>query len=128
MDMQNTQVGHWPLTLTTTNPATGVVTTIPVPAGDVFSAVSSRPTSLGVAIANDAAGNQELVVTPLVIESDAANGGGGITVTVTDSNGDSAGELAGANAINVLPVPVVPAVAIGTPTFTAQPAPTAPGP
>lgn len=126
MDIQNTQVGHWPLTLTTTN-AAGVTTTIPVPAGDVFSAASSSA-SLGVAVSLDAAGNQELVTTPLVIESDAANGGGGIVVTVTDSAGDVAGELSGADAINIVTVPVVPVIRLGAPTFTTQPAPTAPGP
>lgn len=126
MDIQNTQVGHFPLTLTTTD-AAGVTTTVPVPAGDVFSATSSSP-SLGVAIANDAAGNQELVITPLVIESDTTNGGGGIIVTVTDSNNDTAGELSGADAVSIVTVPVVPAVRLGVPTFSTQPAPTAPGP
>jgi len=127
MELQNTQVMHRPLTLTTTDPATGVVTTIPVPAGDVFFAAASSP-SLGVAIANDAAGNQELVVNALVIRSDATNGGGSISVTVTDSNGDAAGELTGADAIDIVPHPVQPVVTIGAPTFTTQPAPTAPGP
>jgi hypothetical protein len=126
MDIQNTQVGHFPLTLTSTT-AAGVTTTVPVPAGDVFTATSSSP-SLGVAVANNAAGNQELVITPLVIESDAANAGGGIVVTVTDSNGDVAGELSGADAINIVTVPVVPVIRLGTPVFTTQPAPTAPGP
>ncbi len=127
MDMQNTQVGHWALTLTTTDPATGVTTTIPVPAGDVFTATSSSA-SLGVAIANDAAGNQELVTTPMVVRSDATNGGGGIVVTVTDSAGDVAGELSGADAINIVTVPVVPVIRLGAPSFTTQAAPTAPGP
>lgn len=126
MDIHNTQVAHIPLTLTTTD-AAGVVTVVPVPPGDRFTAVSSSA-SLGVAVAPDAAGNQELVLTPLVLESDAANAGGNITVTVTDSAGDTAGELIGANAINILTVPPIPQVVLGTPTFTAQPAPTAPGP
>ena len=126
MNIQNIQVGHFPLTLTTTD-AAGVVTTVPVPAGDVFSATASSA-SLGVAIANDAAGNQELVITPMVIESDAANGGGNIVVTVTDSAGDIAGELSGADAISIVTVPVVPNIRLGVPSFTTQPAPTAPGP
>lgn len=126
MDIHNTDVMHVPLTLTTTD-AAGVKTTVPVPAGDVFTATSSSP-SLGVAIANDASGNQELVATPLVLQSDAGNGGGNITVTVTDSAGDTAGELTGANAINIVLVPVVAAITLGAPTFTTQAAPTAPGP
>lgn len=126
MDIHNTDVMHVPLTLTTTD-AAGVKTTVPVPAGDVFTATSSSP-SLGVAIANDASGNQELVATPLVLQSDAGNGGGNITVTVTDSAGDTAGELTGANAINIVLVPVVAAITLGAPTFTSQPAPTASGP
>jgi hypothetical protein len=128
MDVQNTQVVHIPLTLTTTDPTTGAVTVVPVPAGDTFSAVSSAPASLGVAIGLDASGHQELVGTPLVLESSSANGGGNITVTVTDSAGDTAGELTGANAINIVTVPVVDAIALGAPTFTTQAAPTAPGP
>jgi hypothetical protein len=126
MDIQNIQVGHFPLTLTKTD-AAGTVTVVPVPAGDVFTAKSSSP-SLGVAIANDASGNQELVVTPLVLESSPANGGGNITVTVTDSAGDTAAELSGANAINIVTVPVVAAIHLGTASFTAQATPTAPGP
>jgi hypothetical protein len=126
MDIHNTQVFHIPLTLTTTD-AAGVVTVIPVPAGDVFTPVSSSP-SLSVTVAPDATGNQELVGAPMVLESDAANGGGNITVTVTDSNNDVAGELTGANAINITLVPPVPKVALGVPTFTTQAAPTAPGP
>lgn len=119
--MHNTEVNHYALTLT----ENGV--TVPVPAGDVFSAQSSSP-SLGVAIANDAAGNQELVVNPLVLQSDAANGGGGIVVTVTDSNGDAAGELSGLDAIDIITVPVVRQIRLGTATVTTQAAPTAPGP
>lgn len=123
MDLQNTQVAHFPLTLV--DPVAG--TAIPVPAGDVFTPVSSSA-SLGVAVGTDASGNQELICTPLVIESDATNGGGSITVTVTDSAGDTAGELSGASAINIVTVPVIPSIHLGTVTFTTQAAPTAPGP
>jgi hypothetical protein len=126
MDIHNTQVAHFALTLTTTD-AAGVVTVIPVPAGDRFTPISSSA-SLGVAVTPDATGNQELVLTPLVLQSDAANAGGNITVTVTDSAGDVAGQLTGVNAINITLVPPIPAIALGTPTFTTQPAPTAPGP
>lgn len=124
MDMHNTDVGHWALTLTTTDQATGVKTTVPVPAGDVFLAVSTSP-SLAVTVANDAAGNQEVVGSPMVLQSDSGNGGGNIGFTVTDSAGDTAGEVTG---INIITVPVVAQVTLGAPTFTTQPAPTAPGP
>jgi len=124
-DIQNTQVMHVPLTLTVTDAATGVVTVVPVPTGDVFSAVSTGTASLGAAIAPDANGNQELVLTPLVIESDAGNAGGGFSVTVTDSGGDI---QATGGPYNIVTVPVVDSIALGTPTFTAQAAPTAAGP
>lgn len=127
MDIQNTQVGHWPLTLTQTDPATGTVTTVPVPQGDTFSATSSS-TSLAVSVGPDAGGNQELITTPMVVESSPNNGGGNIVVTVTDSAGDVAGELSGADAINIVPTPVTTVIRLGTPTFTTQPVPATPGP
>lgn len=123
MDLQNTQVAHFPLTLV--NQATGQV--VPVPAGDVFT-VTTSSASLGGAMSTDAGGNQQVDLTPMVLESDSANGGGSITVTVTDSAGDIAGELSGVNAISIVTVPVIPQITLGTPTFTTQPAPTAPGP
>jgi hypothetical protein len=123
MDLQNTQVAHFALTLV--DAASG--TAVPVPPGDVFTATSSSP-SLGVSIGTDASGNQELICTPLVLQSDGANGGGSIVVTVTDSAGDNAGELSGADAINIVTVPVVPTIRLGQPTLTTQAAPTAPGP
>lgn len=126
MDIHNTDVIHIPLTLTTTD-ANGVKTTVPVPAGDVFHVIASSP-SLAVSIGLDANGNQEVVGAPVVLQSDAANNGGNITVTVTDSAGDTAGELTGANAINIVLVPPVPQITLGAATFSTQPAPTAPGP
>lgn len=126
MDIHNTDVIHFPLTLTVTD-ATGAKTTKPIPAGDVFTAVSSSP-SLAVSVGLDASGNQEVVGSPTVLESDAANGGGGITIHVTDSAGDTAADVTGADAINIIVVPPVPQIALGTPTFTTQAAPTAPGP
>lgn len=126
MDMQNTQVMHRSLTLTLTD-AAGVKTVVPVQSGDLFHAVASSP-SLEVTIATDANGNQELVGTPVVLESDATNGGGNITVTITDSAGNTAAELSGPDAVNIILVPPVPVITIGAPTFTTQAAPTAPGP
>ena len=53
----------------------------PVPAGDVFSAVSSNVASLGAAISKDASSNPTLVLTPMVQASP------NISVTVSDSAG-----------------------------------------
>ncbi len=66
------------ITIKTTNEA-GVVE--PYPPGDVFSVVSSNPTSLKAVIGTDAGGNPAVVLTPLVQASP------NITVTVTDSAG-----------------------------------------
>lgn len=125
MDIHNTEVGHGTLTLESVDATTGVATPVPVPPGDVFTAVSSAPASLAASIALDAAGNQELVVTPLVLQSDATNAGGNVSITVTDSNGDTVASLSG---LNVVLNPVVNRIAIGALTFTTQAAPTAPGP
>lgn len=126
MDIHNTQVIHIPLTLTTTS-AAGVTTVVPIPPGDVFTPVASSP-SMAMSMGLDVNGNQEVVVAPTVLESDAGNGGGNITITVTDSAGDIAATLTGTNAINITLVPPVPQITLGTPTFTTQAAPTAPGP
>lgn len=123
MDIHNTQVIHIPLTLTTTS-ASGAVSTVPIPAGDVFTPTASSP-SLAMSMGVDASGNQEAIGSPVVLESDSGNGGGNITITITDSAGDVAGTLTG---INITLVPPVPQIALGTPTFTTQAAPTAPGP
>jgi len=53
----------------------------PYPTGDVFTAVSSNPASLGVAIGADASGNPALILTPLVQASPS------LSVTVSDSAG-----------------------------------------
>lgn len=66
------------VTIKTTNTAGA---TEPVPAGDVFTVVSSNPASLGATIGTDAAGNPAVVLTPLVQASP------GLTITVSDSSG-----------------------------------------
>lgn len=66
------------ITIKTTDAAGDVEAVDPT---DVFTAVSSNPASLGVAIGKDAAGNPAIVLTPLVQNSP------GLTVTVSDSKG-----------------------------------------
>lgn len=92
----------------------------PVPAGDVFTVVSSNPTSLGAAIGVDAAGAPAVILTPLVKASP------NLTITVSDSSGL-------AQAIQL--VDVVPDVTdrnivldLVDAKTTTQPVPAAPGP
>jgi len=54
---------------------------VPAPAGDVFSVVSSDPTSLGVAIGQTASGAPACIATPLKQTAT------GITITLSDSDG-----------------------------------------
>jgi len=105
------------VTIKTTNSA-GTVE--PTPAGDVFTAVSSNPASLRVAVGTDAAGNPAVVMTPLVQASP------GLTVTVSDSSGlaqfvqivDIVADVADTNII----------LDVADATHVSQPVPTAPGP
>ena len=92
----------------------------PVPAGDVFTAVSSLPASLGATIGVDASGAPALILTPLVQASP------GIIVTVSDSAGlvqavqivDIVADVADTNII----------LDVSAATHVSQPVPTAPGP
>lgn len=92
----------------------------PVPVGDVFTAVSSLPASLGAAIGTDASGAPALILTPLVQASP------NITVTVSDSAGlvqavqlvDIVADVADTNII----------LDVAAATHVSQPVPTAPGP
>jgi hypothetical protein len=95
-------------------------TTEPVPAGDVFTAVSAKPASLQAAIGADAAGNPALILTPLVQASTS------IAVTVSDSKGLAEASLAVDIVQDTRPANIVLDVADAT--FTPQAAPTAPGP
>lgn len=116
-----------PLTLTSVD-SSGNPTETPIPASDVVSAASSS-TSLVAVIRPNAAGDQQLSVTAMVALSDATNAGGGITVTLTDSNGDTS-EVVGP--FSIVGAPIV--FGIHSADLTAgssegtQPVPTAPGP
>lgn len=92
----------------------------PVPAGDVFTVVSSNPASLGAAIGVDGDGNPAVVLTPLVKASP------NLTITVSDSAGlaqaiqlvDIVADVTDKNIV----LDLVDA------TTKTQPVPTAPGP
>lgn len=123
----NTWILDIPLMQNTTD-AAGVVTSIPMPATDVVTAVSSSP-SMNAVIGPDAAGNQMLSVNALVALSDSTNGGGGINITLTDSNGDVSDVV---GPFSIVGAPVVVSIAnadLATALHTrTQPIPTAPGP
>lgn len=105
------------VTIKATNSA-GV--TEPIPSGDTFTATSSNPTSLGVAIGADAAGNPALILTPLVQNSP------GLAVTVADSAGLAKASLLVDVVDDVTPANLVLDVADAT--HVSQPVPTATGP
>ena len=94
--------------------------TVPVPAGDTFTAVSSNPASLNAVIGKDAAGNPALVLNALVQASP------NITVTVSDS----AGLPQAVQIVDIVPdvTPTNIVLDVADATHVAQPAPTAPGP
>jgi len=92
----------------------------PMPAGDVFTVVSSNPASLGMAIGATASGAPALILTPLVAASP------NITGTVSDSAGlivavqlfDIVADVSDTNIV----------LDLADATHVAQPVPTAPGP
>lgn len=92
----------------------------PYPPGDVFTAVSSNPASLGVSIGADAAGNPALILTPLVQASPS------LSVTVSDS----AGLIQAIQGVDIVPdvsdTNII--LDLASATHTAQPVPTNPGP
>lgn len=92
----------------------------PVPAGDVFSAVSSNPASLGVAISKDAGGNPTLVLTPLVQSSP------NLTVTVSDSAGLAVAVQLVDIVVDNTDTNII--LDLAAATTTPQAVPTAPGP
>jgi hypothetical protein len=130
ISMTNDKLLFIPITLTTTA-ADGTVTTVPVPATDTFTVVSSNPASLGASFGPnpDPAGpaGNGAIGTPLVMESDSTNGGGGFTLTVTDSAGDIQFV---SDLISISLVAVPNTITGGTPVVTAAnpTIPTAPGP
>jgi hypothetical protein len=105
------------ITIGTTNSA-GVVE--PVPVGDTFSVVSSKPASLQAAIGVDKSGNPAVVLTPLVQASP------GITITVSDSKGLAALQQIVDIVPDVTPTNIL--LDIAGMTTASQPAPTNPGP
>jgi hypothetical protein len=62
---------------------------VPKPAADVASAATTGPhaASLGVTMVALPSGQAAVQLTPMVAESDAANGGGGIGLDLTDTAG-----------------------------------------
>lgn len=112
---------------------------VPASAGDVDSVVSSKPASIAMAIGvvpatnddgtpNPHAGGASLECTPLVIESDAGNGGGSIEALVTDTAGLPKFQAYLFDVVqNLTPTTVGLDLGNGV-TTTSQPPPSAPGP
>lgn len=131
--------GHLPLDNNTTytfhlvaHDASGNL--VPRPAGDVDTVTpnGAHAASLGVTVGADASGNATVALAPLVVESDAANGGGGIGLTITDSAGLVEDTATAGVMFDIIVPPPGPAVAIGVDlagvSTAPQPPPTAPGP
>jgi hypothetical protein len=105
------------ITIQTTNSA-GTVE--PVPTGDVFTVVSSNPTSLGATVGVDASGAPAVVLTPLVQTSP------NITITISDSAGLPALTQLVDIVEDVTPSNII--LDLADATHVSQPVPTAPGP
>jgi len=105
------------ITIVTTDAAGA---TVPAPAGDTFTVVSSNPASLGAAIGTDKNGAPAVVLTPLVQVSP------GLTFTVTDSAG-LASDAQGVDIVADL-APKTISLDIADATTAPQAVPTAPGP
>jgi hypothetical protein len=105
------------VTIKTTNSA-GIVE--PMPAGDVFTATSSAPASLGVTVGKDAAGAPAIVLTPLVQVSP------NITITVSDSAGLAQAVQIVDVVLDVNPKNII--LDVPGAVLTPQPTPTATGP
>lgn len=105
------------ITIQTTN-ASGTVE--PVPAGDVFTVVSSNPASLGATVGQDAGGNPAVVLTPLVAASP------NITITVSDSAGLAALTQLVDIVTDVTDTNII--LDLADAKHVSQPVPTAPGP
>lgn len=105
------------ITIRTTN-SDGTVE--PVPAGDVFTVVSSNPTSLGATIGVDAFGAPAVVLTPLVAASP------NLTITVSDSSGLAQAIQLVDIVVDVKDTNIL--LDIADAATKPQPVPTAPGP
>lgn len=114
----------------TTTTAAGVATTIPMPVSETVTAASSSP-SINVTVIPDATPQTTwlLAMNATVAESDLTNGGGGITITLTDSTGDVSDVV---GPLSVVGAPAVVSIAnapLSSLTVSGtQAVPTAPGP
>jgi hypothetical protein len=112
---------------------------VPASPADVDSVVSSMPASVAMAIGvvpalnddgtpNPHAGGPSVECTPMVILSDASNGGGSIEAVVSDSAGLAKFQTYLFDVVqNLTPTTIGLDLGSGV-TTTSQPVPTAPGP
>lgn len=113
---------------------------VPMPAGDVDTVAATGPFAASLAFAvdvmpagsvdaagNSVAGEPAVSCTPMVLQSDAVNGGGNIALTITDSSGLTQTVTKSFDIVSN-----VAAVSVGlddtVSATTSQPAPTAAGP
>jgi hypothetical protein len=107
---------------------------VPQPSGDTVSVSTAGAfaASLGVALGTTSDGNPAIVMTPLVVESDAGNSGGSISIVLTDSAGDQEDTATQGLLFDIILPPPGPPVAVGMDLTNiavgTQPTPTAPGP
>jgi hypothetical protein len=132
--LNNNQVYWFPLTDKDLN---GNI--VPAPAGDVVSAAGGGPFAASVAVgvgvmpagAPDA-GDPAISMTPLVMESDAGNSGGGISVVLTDTAGLTEDSATKGDLFDIVVPPPGPAategINIAAVFMVSQPTPTATGP
>lgn len=125
----NTWILDIPLMQTTTD-AAGTVTSIPMPTSVALAAASSSA-SMGAVIAPSPDGTtQWLSVNAMVALSDSTNGGGNITVDITDAAGAEVHDTVGP--FSIVGAPAVVSIAhadLATATHTrSQSIPAAPGP
>ena len=104
---------------------------VPMPAGDVVSAASSGIFAASLNVVLDATGTS-VDVAALVVESDAGNGGGGISIVLTDTadlSEDSASKGLMFDIVVPSPGPAVTeGLDLGNVTFTQGTVSTNPGP
>lgn len=108
-------------------------TAVPMPAGNVTTVATTGQfaASLGAAIGvMPGTSNPAVILTPMVLESDAGNNGGGIGLTLTDSAGlpISSATTAALFDITVDTTPTQEGLDLTNVASTPQTAPTAPGP
>ena len=104
---------------------------VPMPAGDVVSVAAAGTFAASLSAALDSAGTG-VVLTPMVVESDAGNSGGGISIVLTDSAGLTEDSATQNILFDIVVPPPGPAVTEGLDltnvTMASQPTPSAPGP